>query len=309
MTRPRVSLLFLTYNQRNWVDDAAQACLAQQGTALDILFSDDASTDGTYERLQELALQYRGHHQVRVRQNLFNLGIGGHYNAAVAACEGDFIITAAGDDICLPHRVQTLVKHWEATGGEADLVSSYLWDMTSTGERRGLLKVDNLAGWRSPEQWLKHRPKVIGAAHGFSRRLFDVFGPIPEDVAYEDQIMSMRACCLGGGVTVPEPLLFYRQGGFSSSEKVVQVSRYARLRTKHVRQLAVYRAVERDLIKIGRADLCSGRIHTKQAESKLILALLGGKSWYERFRITHSVSGWRKIAGFARALTLPWRTD
>ena len=110
-------MLLLTYNQRPWVDDAVAACFAQECEPLDIVLSDDASTDGSFERLQQLAENYCGPHKVRVRQNPRNLGIGQHYSQAVADCLGQLIVTAAGDDISLPHRVQTLLAAWDATGG------------------------------------------------------------------------------------------------------------------------------------------------------------------------------------------------
>jgi glycosyltransferase involved in cell wall biosynthesis len=57
-------LLVLTYNQATVVEAAVQSCLAQVGEPLEIVLSDDASTDGTYALLLEMAAAYRGPHQV-----------------------------------------------------------------------------------------------------------------------------------------------------------------------------------------------------------------------------------------------------
>jgi hypothetical protein len=303
----RISVLLLTYNQRPWVDAAVGACLAQLGEPLDVVLSDDASTDGTHERLLELAAGYQGPHRVRVRRNAGNLGIGGHYNRAVSECQGQLIVTAAGDDISLPHRVQTLAAAWDATGCRADLVSSHLLDMAVDGSPMGTVEVDDLSRWTSPDDWVRQRPRVVGAAHAFTPRLFERFGPIAADVPYEDQIMALRACCLGGGVTVAQPLLHYRRGGVSAAAGVADAAaRRKRLQVKHTRQLAVYRQVEKDLLTAARPDLCGGRVRQKQAQSALALGLLEAGSWKERLALVqsarHAGPGW----GWAQALTLPW---
>jgi glycosyltransferase involved in cell wall biosynthesis len=148
---PRITLLLFAFNQVALVGDAVRACLAQEGEPLEIVLSDDASTDGTFVELQRLAAAYGGPHHVRVRRNAVNLGVGAHYNAAVADCGGQLIVTAAGDDISLPHRVRALAAAWDATGQEVDLLASHLIDMDAQGNDVGVLRVDNLAAWRSPD--------------------------------------------------------------------------------------------------------------------------------------------------------------
>ena len=58
--RPRASLLLLAYNQERYVEEAARSCLAQECEPLEIVFSDDASSDRTHEILTAIAADYRG---------------------------------------------------------------------------------------------------------------------------------------------------------------------------------------------------------------------------------------------------------
>lgn len=206
---PRITLVLFAYNQSALVEKAVRSCLGQECELLEIVLSDDASTDGTFAVLQDLAASYSGPHRVRVRRNTVNLGVGAHYNAAVADSSGQLIVTAAGDDISLPHRVRTLVSAWDASGQRADLLASHLIDMDSQGNDKGLLRVDNLVNWPSPDEWVRRRPSVVGASHAFTRRMFERFGPMGADLAYEDQVMSLRAACMGGGITIDEPLVRY----------------------------------------------------------------------------------------------------
>src|SRR5215203_4959086 len=94
---PRASLLFLAYNQERYVEGAARSCLAQQSEPLQIVFSDDASSDRSHDILRAIAADYRGPHGVVVRRNETNLGITGHYNRLMDASCGELLITAAGD--------------------------------------------------------------------------------------------------------------------------------------------------------------------------------------------------------------------
>ena len=101
---PRASLVLLAYNQERYVEEAARSCLAQESEPLQIIFSDDASSDRSHAILQSVAAAYRGPHRLVVRRNETNLGIGAHDNRLVAESCGELLITAAGDDISLPER-------------------------------------------------------------------------------------------------------------------------------------------------------------------------------------------------------------
>lgn len=284
---PRITLLVFAFNQSALVEAAVRSCLAQDCEPLEIVLSDDASTDGTFAVLQALAVAYHGPHHVRVRRNAVNLGVGAHYNAAVADSSGQLIVTAAGDDISLPHRVRTLAAAWDATGQQADLLASHLIDMDAQGNDVGVLRVDDLAAWCSPDDWVHKRPHVVGASHAFTRRMCERFGPIRADLPYEDQVMALRATCMGGGITVDEPLVRYRRGGLSAGSPVgLGADAYRqKLVTKHARQRALALQIECDLRMAGRSDLWCGRMRQKLHRSELMLALQAASTWAERWAL------------------------
>lgn len=212
---PSVSLLVLTYNQRDLLDRAVASAFAQECPSIEIVLSDDGSSDGSFERLCELAAGYNGPHRVIVRRNDGNVGIGEHYNQLMAAASGELLVTAAGDDVSEPNRVARLVSAWDATSRRADLIASHVIDLDHGGRLHKVIQVDDLAQWHSLDDWMHRRPYVIGAGHAFTRRVMERFGPMMRSIAYEDQIMVFRAMCMGGGVTVDAPLVQYRRGGTS----------------------------------------------------------------------------------------------
>jgi glycosyltransferase involved in cell wall biosynthesis len=213
-TKPRTSLILLACNQAATVRAAAESCLAQRGDALEVVLSDDASSDDTYAILCEVAQAYRGPHQVRAQRNPVNLGIGAHYNRLIAETKGDLIVTAAGDDVSLPHRVQTLVAAWQASGERAELIASDCISMAPDGSLGERIVNDDLARC-SVESWCRKRPFTVGATHAFTRRMMERFGPFVPDLWYEDIVMGLRAIMTGGALTVAEPLVHYRSGGSS----------------------------------------------------------------------------------------------
>jgi glycosyltransferase involved in cell wall biosynthesis len=69
MSAPKVSYALLCYQQENYVRDAVRSALAQDLTPLDIVLSDDNSSDRTYEILEEEVKKYRGPNIITLNRN------------------------------------------------------------------------------------------------------------------------------------------------------------------------------------------------------------------------------------------------
>lgn len=235
---PRISILLLACNQQATAQAAAESVLAQECEPLEIVLSDDASSDGTFGVLQAAADAYAGPHQVRARRSPVNLGIGAHYNALIAETRGELLVTAAGDDISLPQRVRRLAETWDADGRRADLVGSHYIDMMPDGTLGEAVVTDDLAQL-TLEDWCRRRPFSLGATHAFTRRMMERFGPFVDGLWYEDPVMALRAFLSGGGITVPEALVQYRRGGTSRWPRVASGDHLVRwVRTQNRRVLA-----------------------------------------------------------------------
>lgn len=276
---PLASVLFLAFNQESTVRGAVASILAQAGPPIDIILSDDASTDGTFEAMAEAARGYTGPHHVTLRRNPANVGIGEHLNRLVAASRGELLFVAAGDDESEPHRVETVLRAWQAGGCRADLVASHLTDMDVDGGLHGPLAVDDLSRWRTADDWVARRPHVIGAGHAWTRRVFDHFGPFDPDTAYEDQVMAFRALACGGGITVDEPLVRYRRGGVSAKEQAPsKAQRARRLAVQNRRHLAEIRQLMKDAALTAWAPRVTGPLQAEWRKQAYIEGLLSAGS-------------------------------
>jgi len=216
---PLVSMLVIAYNQQDFVEAAIRGALAQDYPKLEILVSDDASTDGTYAAAQRALQGYAGPHKVSLLRNPANLGISGHLSKLVAQARGELIFVAAADDFSLPTRCSEVVQAWLSQDRKPDLIATDLIDMAYDGTLHGEIRHSELGSYRSFEYWAEHPPHVIGASHTWTRTMFDRFGPIAPGMISEDQITTLRASLLGGAYNLRRPLVHYRRGGTSGKRR------------------------------------------------------------------------------------------
>src|SRR3954471_3920817 len=102
MTTPRVSVVVPTHNRADVVGRAVASVLAQTERDLEVIVVDDASTDGTAQRLAELA---KGDDRIRIIANAVALGGGGARNAGIAASRGQWVAFLDDDDEWLPAKL------------------------------------------------------------------------------------------------------------------------------------------------------------------------------------------------------------
>src|SRR3569833_211612 len=96
------SILLLCYRDAPYIRAALESALAQT-VPCEIIVSNDASDDGSFELAQEMVANYRGPHRVSVRRTARTLGVAAHVNASVPLTHGDGVVMLAGDDISYPH--------------------------------------------------------------------------------------------------------------------------------------------------------------------------------------------------------------
>lgn len=208
-----VSFVLIAFNQEAFIKAACASALNQEGESIEIILSDDCSTDRTYEIMQEMVQQYRGCHRVILNRTKTNLGLVEHINQVVQLSKGDVIIYAAGDDISITNRVLLTMKSFEQKESPVLLVHSCVQEIDKNG--------CNLSVWYPPifgkhfncEQLAQKYSLVIGATCAWHRSIWDVFGRLSHPNIYEDAVMALRACMLGGNkslVFVDEPLVLYR---------------------------------------------------------------------------------------------------
>ena len=220
VTSPKISLVLLAFNQESLVRESIDSILSQDYENLEILLSDDCSTDKTYELMSEAYNSYSGPHRLLLNRNDCNMGIGPHVHYAGSLTSGDYIVMAAGDDISLPGRVSHSVDVLRREGELGCVIGRY-HPFTDTfndaGDWQPKHSKDGYVLRGGSEDWFElfSRGKLVGtpgAVAMWNRKLFSLFGPIPEGVIAEDVVLANRCLIagLGAGFTVNKFVL-YRQ--------------------------------------------------------------------------------------------------
>lgn len=100
---PLVSVIIPCYNTERFVESSVRSIMKQTYTNLEILVTDDCSTDGTFLILQRLAAEDL---RIRLFRNEENLKIVKTLNNMVSAASGKYIARMDADDISLPTRIE-----------------------------------------------------------------------------------------------------------------------------------------------------------------------------------------------------------
>ncbi|MFZ5448837.1 MAG: glycosyltransferase family 2 protein [Thermodesulfobacteriota bacterium] len=106
---PLVSICIPAYNVEPFIRETLDSALAQDYPNLEIILSDDASTDGTVEIVT--SYESKG---VRLLKQEKNLGMTRNMNAVIRASQGKYVLKLDGDDTIEPQYVSSMVPVMEA---------------------------------------------------------------------------------------------------------------------------------------------------------------------------------------------------
>lgn len=246
--RPLVTFALFAYKQERFIREAVAGAFAQTYSPLEIILSDDCSTDRTFEIMQEMAAAYHGPHKLILNRNSKQLGLGAHVNRLMELARGDFIVVGAGDDVPAPERVERVCREFDG----ADNVMAVFSDMIEIdGNGRTLRKTSTLPpqGFDNPVECCRHMLRgITGASNAWHRKVFDAFGPMLPEVVFEDRVIALRAVLLGTVRHIPEPLVKYRRHETNTVAMFHTEGLQSAKRTLDC-FLWAYRSAERDLEK------------------------------------------------------------
>lgn len=217
--RPLISFYVIACNQEKFIAEAVTGALTQTWTPLEIVLSDDCSNDRTFEIMRQLTSTYKGPHKIILNRNEKRLGVGAHVNRILQLCTGEWIVASAGDDVSVPERTERLYNYWASQTNKTGLVFSNIIEINENGAL--LYKRDfrqdvsdlcpqNQLSWNYRERLSQKAPDVHGSSFGYPRRTFDDFGPIWDDIVFEDAILNWRAEMREQVALCPEYLVRHR---------------------------------------------------------------------------------------------------
>ena len=129
MANPLVSVIVLAYNHESFIRDTLASTVQQDYDNLEVIVSDDGSSDGTVDVIQEYARRYPDRILPIIGKT--NLGVTGNSNRGLQTSNGKYVAFLGGDDQYLPAKITRQVAWMEAderrvlSGHDVEIFDTY----------------------------------------------------------------------------------------------------------------------------------------------------------------------------------------
>ncbi|WP_370402015.1 glycosyltransferase [Sulfitobacter sp. JB4-11] len=292
--KPLVTFALFAYQQEAYIREAIEGAFAQTYEPLEIILSDDCSTDRTFEIMQEMAEAYDGPHRVISRQSKKNAGLLKHVCSISQLIRGRLIVLAAGDDISDPNRTAQIASIWSC---DTLAVYSACTLIDSNGnilEQKWIPNRD--AEDRMP--WLKAirtEHFVYGASSSYSAEVFKSLKE-PEDAVMSEDLPLNLLCQLAIGKIeyIPNSLVQYRLHGNTLSNSNIQRCSIKNLNIEENKSFEKY---EREIRLLNYLEERILKLYSDEYYDQQML--------HSRISALHFKISWRSMNRFRRILDFP----
>ncbi len=201
---PLVSIAMATYNGAAYLKEQLSSILGQSYPNMEIVITDDASSDETVAILRDFEKSYE---RIKIFRHRANQGITATFENSIKNCHGEYIAISDQDDIWELNKIEVLMN---AMGNEDAICSdSELVDQDGQSLHKRISSLVNLKSFHSGVPFLMgiclpgHTMMMQG---DFAKYIL----PMPVEIMY-DRWISFCAAANNGIKYVHLPLVKYRQ--------------------------------------------------------------------------------------------------
>lgn len=216
MANELISVAMTTYNGEKFLRQQLDSIFAQTYTCLEVVVTDDQSTDGTVSILHEYSKKYPLHYAV----NEGTLGVVKNFERAVSLCGGTYVAFADQDDVWLPDKLALCLQKMQSIeASHPDTPVLVHTDLRVVDEQLNTVR-ESL--WRAhgtdpvvykvPEQ-VAARNFVTGCTMLLNRQALGMTMPFPAEVLMHDWWIAINIIKHGIITSIPEATVLYRQHG------------------------------------------------------------------------------------------------
>jgi glycosyltransferase involved in cell wall biosynthesis/predicted nucleic acid-binding Zn-ribbon protein len=278
-----ISVVIPAFNHARFVGEAIQSVLDQSNVELEIIITDDGSSDGTPDVIRQFSDR-------RIELELFseNRGAAVALNSAIRRARGEFICMVSSDDYFLPGKLEKQIQFLEANPHVAAL-----FGLPRLIDERGVPVADSDFGYPfripfdrslcSREDWLRqfffHGNCLCHPTAMVRRRVYDEVGYFDARLAnLPDFDMWVRLCAKHDIHVLPDELTAMRV--LDNNRNMSAPRRDTRLRTliEYYEVLKKYLALPRDtIVRTFASDIAENGLNPDSSTRLLLaqLALLG----------------------------------
>jgi len=290
--RPLVTFAVFAYNQEKYIREAVEGAFAQTYSPLEIILSDDCSSDRTFEIMDEMAMRYCGPHLVKVRRGQTNLGTLGHVLTVSRQSRGKLIVVAAGDDISIPGRTSLL--SYEFQESKPIVIYSRVCGISSGEVNQGQLPFACIFTGR-------RQTYGLGASAAYESKFLKSI-PLPSlSVLHEDiffaSIISLADLKMKW---IEDPLVLYRERETGAAQRGVKNNFDLTIGNLRLREQRIDYFL--NLLKFCKTDIkliLDSHVNAQSVEAKSVEAYLGRSiQRYETLQIFYKsgiIGGWTRL--------------
>lgn len=308
---PKVTVVALAYNHEPYVEQCLDAVAAQTWRDHEVIVIDDASTDATAERIRAWAARtgfpatYVFHEQ--------NRGVCASRNEALTMARGDYLASAAGDDVYEPDRLERQVAFFDSMPADVAVIFSDARRIDGHGAQLSPSLLRDTASWPPVEGRIFHRllarNTVIAPAAMLRRQAVIDVGGWDEQVVIDDWDLWLRLAERFEVRYCPGVAASYRIAPTSLSHDPAHATRRYRSRAAILRKWADHdpearRIVRRSLVRLGltayHEDPVSGRALLGEA------AELGRRADVRALAAATAMPGFATLARLAASVDFRW---
>ncbi|MBS1521298.1 MAG: glycosyltransferase [Bacteroidetes bacterium] len=216
MPNPLVSIALCTYNGERFLSKQLDSLLSQSYNNIEIIVTDDCSTDNTWGILQDYADKDA---RLKRYKNEHNLGHTLNFEKAIRLCKGEYIALCDQDDVWETDKTSSLME----SVGDAMLIYHNSDFIDEQDQRIGNSSMASKHRMYNGESCL---PVILGNnIHGhamlFSNKLKDYLFPFNKDFSH-DWAIAFAAFNLGSVKYLDKIVVHYRQHQYAVTDFLEQ---------------------------------------------------------------------------------------
>ena len=248
-----------TYNGEKYLKEQLDSIYAQTHRNIEVIVTDDCSTDRTVEILKE----YEKAHKLKYYINEKNLGFTKNFEKAISLCNGEYIALADQDDIWLAEKIEILLNNIQenllihsdcSIIDEENQVKNQYWKK----EHGNSICIQNLL----------FNNVVTGCTVLFKKELTSIALPFPNIIAYHDWWLAICAAKFNKICYTPFPLVQYRQHpdqhtGIKSSTNILfqqVINTVERLQGIKVIRVSIAEKQKQNLLALKKHPMCDQKL-------------------------------------------------
>jgi len=209
---PLVSVVAISYNQERYVEETLNSIKAQTYPNIQLIISDDGSTDNTKKIIAEWIAQ--NYSSAIFLNHSKNRGVNQNYNSTIPCIKGEYVKLIGCDDVLLPDTIEIIMQKFFELPSDYGVIYG---DMFRIDENSNLIDEVGLIDKRGHPvfsgdvyQHMIKKPFITAASIIFKKEVLDKLKCFNEKIFYEDHDFYLRASKVCKFFFMPQGLVKYR---------------------------------------------------------------------------------------------------